>query len=797
MKRILVFLIGILFILPITAFATENTQIGLKGVEDQSWKETYENILKGEIPIYWANNPSAYNQYVKEFDPNNEERDTPLTLEEYQSSSREYLTNYGNEITYYINDFNSPVKFALIWPKQSSYPLLILNIVDQDYLSRNIMISYKGQGEYKTDGYFGRTPPIDFTDIATLNNNNTIIRYSGDYYGTYQFVDGVPVGDKAYINTDNSYNPDTWVKRPVGLGGVNENNEYVFIEKDSSKYHIKDYAMDPAGEEKVSSEEFNNLFAQLNFINLKPANLISFAEDADIILKEKGSPIEKDEKEITDPLDFYSNYGWKINENYQKNNSDLFRFTNISQDFFKQDDLWNYSTVNFDYKKHIQGLSPYLLSFVEDYEQSEWTGSCYGVSLMGKLMKDGYQFKEYDTLEKVPFPINNKEIKDTIQTLQTSYLVLQPLEYYDNKEFLPDFYNELKKGNDYIVLNYYLGDTDMSHAVLTFGLEEGIEKKIEGKTYTKRVPVKDPNVTGLRNFYFNDDFTESVYMSEGDSYVEEYNPRFRSFVSKTQDAFYSGAYQEISQDSSKDWIESNHLILITNKNNSLTLSSQGEEVKIEDGKISGERPDFLLSLNPMLEDDRKIRILIEKDDFTIEGTNPVILTIVSSDFFGKVDTETVNFIQWSAEGKISTKKEGEIVPFDEEEKIDEITEEIIIQNQDEKISINADDLSDMETSVEEESIVVVDNNDQKDYIIKSERLGEEEKEYVEMEVTNEDKELKITTNDGVLEVSDEQNEIIQDANFEQPGFPTIGYLFIAVFIIAVILLGKILFDRKG
>ena len=103
----------------------------------------------------------------------------------------------------------------------------------------------------------------------------------------------------------------------------------------------------------------------------------------------------------------------------------------------------------------------------------------------------------------------------------------------------------------------------------------------------------------------------------------------------------------------------------------------------------------------------------------------------------------------------------------------------------------------METSVEEESIIVVDNNDQKDYTIKSERLGEEEKEYAEMEVTNEDNELKITTNDGVLEVTDEKNEIIQDAKFEQPGFPTIGYLFIAVFIIAVILLGKILFDRKG
>lgn len=93
--------------------------------------------------------------------------------------------------------------------------------------------------------------------------------------------------------------------------------------------------------------------------------------------------------------------------------------------------------------------------------------------------------------------------------------------------------------------------------------------------------------------------------------------------------------------------------------------------------------------------------------------------------------------------------------------------------------------------------IVVDNNDQKDYTIKSERLGEEEKEYAEMEVTNEDNELKITTNDGVLEVTDEKNEIIQDAKFEQPGFLTIGYLFIAVFIIAVILLGKILFDRKG
>lgn len=94
--------------------------------------------------------------------------------------------------------------------------------------------------------------------------------------------------------------------------------------------------------------------------------------------------------------------------------------------------------------------------------------------------------------------------------------------------------------------------------------------------------------------------------------MEEYNPRFRSFVSKTQDAFYSGAYQEISQDSFKEWIEPNHLILITNRNNSLALSSQGEELIIEDGKINGERPDFLLSINPMLEDDRKIRIVIEK-----------------------------------------------------------------------------------------------------------------------------------------------------------------------------------------
>lgn len=69
---------------------------------------------------------------------------------------------------------------------------------------------------------------------------------------------------------------------------------------------------------------------------MKPANLISFAEDADVILNENISG-EKEERETTDPLDFYSNYGWKLNENYQKNNKDLFRFTNISQDFFKHE----------------------------------------------------------------------------------------------------------------------------------------------------------------------------------------------------------------------------------------------------------------------------------------------------------------------------------------------------------------------------------------------------------------------------------------------------------------------------
>lgn len=67
-----------------------------------------------------------------------------------------------------------------------------------------------------------------------------------------------PLGRIELHNTDHSYNPDTWVKRPIG--GVNENNEYIFIERDSRQYNIKDYAMDPTQEEKVSSEEFNNLF---------------------------------------------------------------------------------------------------------------------------------------------------------------------------------------------------------------------------------------------------------------------------------------------------------------------------------------------------------------------------------------------------------------------------------------------------------------------------------------------------------------------------------------------------------
>ncbi|MDO5717428.1 MAG: hypothetical protein Q4P34_00460 [Tissierellia bacterium] len=834
-KRYVIVLLIFLILLSNISFASELNEIQMpKALEDQSWVEVYRQILNSERPY-----------------------------------RHEYLTDYTS--AKYISDSEPmwPVSYSLVDSPDFDYPILHLESPGAADLPPIVaLVSYLGNGETGNLGMIAQTERSQNSHLYKSANDGSLYFTQGEAYddriSNYIFkisnVDGFPLINYCYgqnykgfatahhyagpekgyteelLNTSNpNHSSDKGANHLTGTFIVDASKEPNTLED----YENLLNSLEIIYPEEISKEEFNN-YANNYIDNLqrqydeKQAIIIEenrkIEEEKKKIEEEKLKKEEEEKKKIEEERkadkkriqeenkkalkSISGRYDFSFNKDKEIKNEDFFKFLNMVKDFFNQDDLVDYKEILYEFKKEVSKVSPYLLSYIEDYENSKWSGSCYGISSMAKLMKDGFDFKSYSSLSSVPYPREDEDTKNIINTLQASYMILAPKEYENNKELLTELIDEFEAGNNYQVLSYYINNSDLSHSILAFGLEE-TDKMIGELKFSKKLKIKDPNNLDLSYIYITNDLENVVFVSSDDKTVYEDNPRLRSLVSNTLDSYFGALFSDDIKAASEDekdierdysykninWIGDNKVYFITFRDNEISFeNSKGDIVFIKYGRINGKN--FGLKVKPVLEMEDKIQVELEKDDYIIKSQRPLVSTIVTKYSFVKIEDDDINRIDWNSDGSFEIQKEGQI---DEYEDLISIGNEVSVQNTDEKVSLYSDSYNHLKGRISDDEVILNRDGGLGNSEIKSEKIGENSKDIAVVDLDEDLDTIKISSNDeGYLEIKNMRDEIIgkdkykpeksKESLFSTKNFKL--FIFILAFLVLIIILVIIKKNKK-
>lgn len=188
-------------------------------------------------------------------------------------------------------------------------------------------------------------------------------------------------------------------------------------------------------------------------------------------------------------------------------------------------------------EKLLAGMSDNVRRTITNQKNSTWGGSCYGMSNVVALMRDGSLTPEYwqDRAKKtydLKKPVDNAKIRDLINFYQLTFFLpdIRDLEYnfyvnttqiddfvYDDSNLIRQLISEtekVKKGGLPVNLCYGAMRNDNApygHSILAYEVDDGNYTAENGIKYKYRVSVCDPNINEKKYLYVSEDFQNWYY----------------------------------------------------------------------------------------------------------------------------------------------------------------------------------------------------------------------------------------------------------------------------------------------
>ena len=221
---------------------------------------------------------------------------------------------------------------------------------------------------------------------------------------------------------------------------------------------------------------------------------------------------------------------------------DNFRFTNSSHNFVSEDFPTYKISTEYE-QKLLAEMGEIARRNITKFINSNWQGSCYGMSNVVALMRDGSltpeywqneALKTYDLLapvndDKNP---NNRKNRDLINFYQSSLFLPDILDQinnflinspqidnfiHDDSAILSQLINETKKvKRGGLPVNFCfagMGDNNepYAHSILAYDVDSGNYAAGNGTRYKYRVSIYDPNSTKKEYLYASEDFQDWYY----------------------------------------------------------------------------------------------------------------------------------------------------------------------------------------------------------------------------------------------------------------------------------------------
>lgn len=226
---------------------------------------------------------------------------------------------------------------------------------------------------------------------------------------------------------------------------------------------------------------------------------------------------------------------------------DNFGFTNSPDAFVKSQNMisdkeWNekYNLSEEYFDMLTEGMSNNVKRYIKGKMASTWGGSCYGMSNVVALMKEGsltpekwqegtsktHDLNKPNTDENIENLINfyhlSQDLPD-IQDIDDNFLVnakkISDFSY-DDSECLKQIINETKKvknGGLPVNICYAYIDKDNAdnepgaHSILAYHVDEGNYTALNGKKYKYRVSICDPNCSSKQYLYISENYNNWNY----------------------------------------------------------------------------------------------------------------------------------------------------------------------------------------------------------------------------------------------------------------------------------------------
>ena len=323
-------------------------------------------------------------------------------------------------------------------------------------------------------------------------------------------------------------------------------------------------------------------------------------------------------------------------------------------------DVWDFINTQYYYDKgHFINTEYYnsLINVVGNIEReridaylnSEWQGSCYGMSTIAALMKLGHLDPEdyknaSNVLKNLPAPKESDEIYSLItyyhmtQTLDAYYAALNANLRLDESDRLIELVNSVEKvkiGETPVLLSIWFMNKDYDiysiendyfsgHAILAYDVEYGnynVKSIVDGSisAYDKRVLIYDPNNNEEPIFlYINSDFTKWIV----DGYCQNRVSEDGLYWYKGEGYFsFVDEVDVLDSINIEDSIDNYYSKLVANINTELRIFSYKEDGTGEEFVVCG------INIFEMLNDD----VIAYVDSLCGEGTSSAFGYLFSED----------------------------------------------------------------------------------------------------------------------------------------------------------------------
>lgn len=219
---------------------------------------------------------------------------------------------------------------------------------------------------------------------------------------------------------------------------------------------------------------------------------------------------------------------------------DNLSFLNTYKQFFKKD-LWsgNYKNMYYELDDNyfyslVAGMEPTVIEYIGNQRNEDWGGSCYGMSVVASLMKDGqltpsYWQKRAKVTHDLKAPKNSATVRNLINYYQLSWSLPDSIDMCDNdnainavsqtvllKKFISDC-ERVQNGGLPVVFTFWWyknsfteGARDSAcHAVVGYHVDRVNHDGTGENSY--RISICDPNYSEWKYMYVSSDYSKWSY----------------------------------------------------------------------------------------------------------------------------------------------------------------------------------------------------------------------------------------------------------------------------------------------